>query len=629
MGREAGQIDLTIKITNTLTLSDPFMIASSHWTEKEIMFRRLAPFQPCAVTLKTTSENKGGDGTDPDGKKRNKRPLVDSSGKHFAVYTDGPPKVEFWDIGTTYENTQQAKKILQGSILGLSVLQGENYKSILTSLNISDYGYVELNLKYSFREVPYESLSDSMESLYKDICEFLFIFRKLPILIKLPREIAPLLNTTDFQKVLSAIKEANAGIIIANSLRTRVPPSRSGLSQPSELAEGVIVGEHLFLETYHLIRSFALNSKKELLPSIVASGGVSDIQGFLDLIAAGAKCVQLCTLLDTHGPQIIDLFREQLKTLSRPHGSFRILASKMQSDSSNWSSIVKKSQAFIMDNSRVINNIFHNSLQSVLNAFEETLLDECKEIEETTTGSEDEGQVTEGLRFAAGRGNIASFLFARRCVHKFNFELIELKSASQVASQNVQWDLAIVPKHIADESKKKLIEIAPVARSIFELVGLGPMRLDEVEYIYYFGGSASSRHAIVELLRQHKPSHLGQLAQGGYRLLPISLQFWKEKHAILAKPPLSRIFGLFCQRDADRPWVSCWKTQEPLLLVISSQFNDNADDGQKIARAILNFIEKERGKIVKKPGPAISHLKQWGFINYCRAWLGCTDELFL
>jgi dihydroorotate dehydrogenase len=622
-------MDLTIQITDKLILSDPFMIASSHWTEKESIFRRLAPFQPSAVTLKTTSINIGGDGSDPDGKKRDKRPLTDSFGKHFAVYTDGPPKVELWDIATTYEKTQQAKKILKDSILGLSILQGENYNYIRKSLNISDYGYVELNLKYSLREIPYESLSVSLNRLYEDICKFLSVFGELPILIKLPREIAPLLDTQDFQIILKTIKEANGAIIIANSLKTRIPPSRSGLSYPSELADGVIVGEHLFLETYHLIRSLSLSGKTELTPPIIASGGISDIQGFLDLIAAGAKCVQLCTLLDTHGPQIIDLFREQLRILSQPYGSFQTLASKMQSDSSSWSSTVKKSQSFIMDNSRIINKVFHDNVQLVLEAFKETLLKECKGIEAITTDSEDEGRVTEGLRFAGARGNISSFLFVRRCVHKFNLELIELKFASQLASQSLQWDLAIVPKHIVDKSKKKIIEIGPVARSIFELIGLGPMRLDEVEYIYYFGGSTSSRHAIGELLSKHKPHHLEDITQGGYRLLPITLQFWKEKHAILAKPPLSRIFGFFCQSDINEKWECVWETEEPLLLVISSLFNDKGNDSLKTARAILHFIEKEREKIIRNPDPSISHLKQWGFINYCRVWLGLTDELFL
>src|SRR4051812_29317758 len=94
--------DLSVEILPGFRLSDPLMIASSHWTSTENSFRRLAEMGPSAVTLKTTSSAKGGDGKEAMGSRRDKRSLEDSYGHTFAYYSDGPPTVELWDLPTTY-----------------------------------------------------------------------------------------------------------------------------------------------------------------------------------------------------------------------------------------------------------------------------------------------------------------------------------------------------------------------------------------------------------------------------------------------------------------------------------------------------------------------------------------------
>jgi hypothetical protein len=54
--------DLRVELLPNLSVRDPFMVASSHWTGTENALRQLVPFRPAAVTIKTTSEKSGGNG---------------------------------------------------------------------------------------------------------------------------------------------------------------------------------------------------------------------------------------------------------------------------------------------------------------------------------------------------------------------------------------------------------------------------------------------------------------------------------------------------------------------------------------------------------------------------------------
>lgn len=51
----ATEPTLGLDLLPGLRLSDPFMVASSHWTESEPLLKQLAKHRPSAVTLKTTS----------------------------------------------------------------------------------------------------------------------------------------------------------------------------------------------------------------------------------------------------------------------------------------------------------------------------------------------------------------------------------------------------------------------------------------------------------------------------------------------------------------------------------------------------------------------------------------------
>jgi hypothetical protein len=113
-------MDLHCEVLPQLVLRDPFIVASSHWTSTENALRQIASVSPAALTLKTTSQIKGGDGIEAVGKKREWRYLVNAQGHRFGRYVDGPWTVEFWDIPTTFKMTQVARSLFADSKIGLS-----------------------------------------------------------------------------------------------------------------------------------------------------------------------------------------------------------------------------------------------------------------------------------------------------------------------------------------------------------------------------------------------------------------------------------------------------------------------------------------------------------------------------
>lgn len=615
-------MNLEIKVLENLVLRDPFWIASSHWTSEESVFKKLALVEPSAVTLKTTSQKKGGGGVDPAGRKRVKRNLEDSFGNSFGVYTDGPKKVELWDISTTFRKTQLARTLLPNSIIGLSVLQGEDYAHVADRLDLKQYGFVELNLKYSFRTVPIEQLPACFEDLKNDILEFFSVFGPLPILVKLPREIAQFFASVDFQDILTAINNMNGGIIVANSRRLRVPPSRSGQSPPTELPNGVIVGEYLFLETYDLIRSLNSLDDKGSVPPIVASGGIVDIRGFLDIIAAGAKCTQLCTILDIHDPQIIMWFRNQLDALASESGSFHALAEHMQADATFWGKTVKKSSTFVTDISRLVDEVFQDSLDQIRLAIAEAFTLELGGVSESQPRETIDKKVVADskLRVAVIRGNMSTFLLSLKCAREFGFQPRYFDGASDIL-KTLSFDFAIIPEYLLDEISGA-IKIGTVANSVYELRGQALTDIQDISTVYNFNGN-SARRALSDFLESHKPLTTEIIRP---KLLPL-LRFWNEGSAILAKPPLSQIYGLFLPPEMSDHWNSVWQTQEPLILIASQDLAER-DADFRIAKTIMAFIEDERARIIQDSSEATREIIDSGFVNYCRKLLGATEHIY-
>lgn len=619
-------MDMTSEIIPGLILRDLFMISPSHWTATEKSLANIAPFSPSALTLKTTSVLRGGSGNADIGRRR-KSTLEDSRGNRFATYTDGPATLELLDCAATYSLTCSAQRLLPSTKIGLSVLQGESYETIARILRPENYSYVELNLKYSLREVQLATLQDFLNDLKRDIELFLEAFGSLPVLIKLPREATALLSLADFQEVFSVISQAQGAVIIANSLKTVVPPSRSSLPTLSELKDGVIVGEHLFLNTYNAIRALTKNKQAgHTIPPIVASGGVVDIGGVMDVLAAGASAVQLCTALDIWGPFVLPLLRDQLRTIGNEYDSLTEFMQKLCQEATVWEKAARIARELRVNEKVSVERIFEDD-ESVLQHLKNALIEECKDQEKSLVPDE-EVQVPEDLRFVVSKGNISTFLLGNLVVEQCNLRPLHFDSAADFCSQltepDFHWDFAILPDstlrylgkqkgHVLDDCLP--IKIADVAKSSIHLMGIHGLSLSDLRGVYHFRGN-SARFALSRLLKECQPSTDDLI---GPQLLPL-LRCWDERKAILAKLPLASFYGGLCRNRVQKKWSTIWSVSEPLTFVASKSLL-NGKNGPRIAESVLACLVIQRQSVLQNPERAAKRLRNEGFLTYCRRML--------
>jgi len=449
-----------------LTIRDPFMIASSHWTSGEASIRKLSAFNPAALTLKTTSAKFGGTGTDGT---RDKRALINQFGDTFAIYTDGPKTLELWDLTTTSEMSRMAREVLGADCaLGLSILQGEDYEDIASILNLELYQYVELNWKYSFRNLAQHQIEDRGREIVTDLSRFVQAFKNLPKLVKLSRESLRFRDQAFFAEILATVAGAGAGIIVANSQKMRVPPSRLQ-ANARELFKGVVVGEHLFLDTYNAIRELRPKTQASPPLSIVASGGVMDLGSTIDVIAAGANAVQLCSALDVRGAAILELLREQLAAHCEEYGDFQALVNALRSSDAEW-----------WDLASVVANETRNLEETVFAALARTdlVLADAAEtlVMEGTLPEPDEAESRflsadlktrperlKGAIMVQGRGNVLTAYVSARVAREFGLDVVSMDSSSTLRSQlfagRLKYDFAILARsgldYMASMGKKR------------------------------------------------------------------------------------------------------------------------------------------------------------------------------
>ncbi len=595
------------------------MIASSHWTSTKSAFRQLAAVNPAAVTLKTTSIQKGGSGS---GAGRDLVWLADSFGNHFARYTDGPPTLEFWDLETTGRMTQEARATLPTAALGLSVLQGEDYETVRASVPLGLYAYVEFNCKYSLRGITVSQAVAGLGAFRGELCRFLEVFDMLPVLVKLPPESGPLLGSAEFDPILESMGE-RAGLLLANSKRLRVPPSRLDARDPTERTQGVVVGDHLFLDVYNMIRSLRQQGARPQ-PRLVASGGLSDVGSVVDALAAGASAVQLCTALDARSPQVVTWLRNQLRSLSAPFGGIQKMLSAFQADEDAWFGVAARARQFPIDHNRAVDVLVND--KTTLALVEDALIEECKNLPPSVASGASKTPPS-GLRFVTTYGNVSSYLLASRCIQAFDFAPIELEAASSfIRSLNdsgFEYEFAIVPvsavqasSGIAGLGDRAPKVVGTVGRSIVELAGTATDP-QKVEHVYHFAGNSAKR-AVGEFSRGggHTTSELAAA-----KLLPV-LQTWEDSAGVLAKPPLSQMYGSLRTKEdvASKSWRQIWSTHEPLVLVASQAFLASAD-GDVIAKTVLSYIEEQRAEVLSKPRKSALELRATGFLAYCATLL--------
>ncbi len=619
---------LTVRI-GKLALRDPFMIASSHRTSTEPALRQLALVSPSAVTLKTTSQIKGGDGElaaaeQPEGRRRKIRTLVDSQFQHLGYWTDGPPTLEFWDIPTTAEMTRTARGLLPGAALGLSVLAKENYDTIAQALDPRYYDYVELNLKYSLR-VPTHEIESTINACTDELKSFSKAFDNHPLFVKLPREITSFMDSSACIQLVKAAASVEAAFVVANTLRATIPPSRVDPKYaPEPLVSGVAYGELLFVDTYNLVcRLRSLLEQLGLTIPLVATGGIGDLPGIVDLLEAGVDAVQLCSVIDNRGIEVVELLREQLREICAP-GSLHELQQTFKAPHS-YGFLTTKARDIDISESNLIKSYLTDKI--MLPALEASLRSECQ-FTDPQQRAENVNELAP-FRLAHTRGTPSSWYFALAAGDKLRAERREFTNSAQLLRDlgADPFDLGFLngttyewlTKNASRLGTAMPERIAPIANVMFELVGITGLDVSDVARVYHFGGS-SSRAAMTALLKLNP--RLEAVSLTPKALFPL-LRFWRAENAILMKPPLARYYGLLLRPEARPKWTALWTFPCELLLVGSRAFISTRE-GAAIAESFLDFLKAERALISASPSAAAARLQIEGFFEYCRSLVSGT-----
>jgi dihydroorotate dehydrogenase len=383
-----AEIDLTTPIGKILNLSQPFWIASAHFSEKESVIDTWAEIEPAALTLKTA----------------HKAPIEDSKAKSIrsktteflnrfsrSYYCDGPKTRELLTYERAGELLNYARKKLPKTKLGISVIcsDKQDYEEFRKLCQEADF--CELNLKYIFRfseKEPafFQLAAKKFEELLAQVNEFCHAFKGLPVFIKISRELAWLPGTKELERLLDILsKHGGAGLIVANSLKLDVPEFVSD-GQERVLKNGVICGESLFDQTISLIQGFWASCEKREIP-IVATGGMIDPEHVLMALRVGASAVQLCTAFDYYRPNYYNTLSWNLQNRIELLGlrSFSEFLSRLRKDSVAtiynmpfmyferfWSTdIQRRLKKDVRDSVRM--DVFVMSGKSIVEEWEETL----------------------------------------------------------------------------------------------------------------------------------------------------------------------------------------------------------------------------------------------------------------
>lgn len=235
-------------------------------------------------------------------------------------------------------------------------------------------------------------------------------------------------------------------------------------------------------------------------------------------------------------------------------------------------------------------------------------------------------------------GNVSAFLISVRFCRRFKKPLIEFESAHEFVNklndQAFQFDFAIIPEAAYAYVQSQIAEMADgnrlnvvceVGRSIMELVGDKRIRLDDVTHVYNFGGT-SAQNAINELKKLRTFDDEQFIRIRSTQLVPL-LRSWKSGRAILAKPPLSRLYGLLVPDEVRNEWGHIWSKKDQLLLVCSSRLSQRYISGG-LKNAMQEFIRQEYDSIVENTAQAAIELQQARFLRHCAVLMGGVRPKF-
>jgi dihydroorotate dehydrogenase len=621
---------LDATILDKLHLADPFMIASSHHTDNEISFGNLVTVAPSALTLKTISNRSGGSGIKEDGLKRDRVVLRYPGGSRLGSFTDGPKKVELWDAPTCLKHIQIAQRLLPTSRLGISVAQGEDYQQIADSLDLHHLHYVELNWKYTFRQGEFARELATVES---DTRNFLEVFHALPILVKIPYELLPLLERPELRTLYAMMKEKDAGLLVMNTKKSVVPPSR----QPDKKfvrQRGVVFGEYLLLDTFNSLRRLsALKLQGWSIPRLVATGGITDIGAVVDTLAAGAEAVQLCSILDYRKLSVVDILRRQLTKLIADSGAENFEAFKVklrETDNVEWLNTSAAARSLETYHETVTTRIAQNK-KTVIEVFARTLRSETLTLAQALSSSSQGPEQADRVSFLINRANIASFILSHRLLRKRGFSSEAVDDAKEVRQRvrknPPEFDLVIIPQRVAEailenhaEDSKPFEITGQVGQSVIEVVGTVES-LEQIRTLFHFGGTGSKEVLKILLpLLTSKPD-VRELESPREELTPL-LTLWKPGDAILARGPLTHLYPLLIDRSLRARWKVVREVPGGLVLIATSRFLDKW--GGEAAKRILMDLQELSVAVNADPTSAAREAYDLGFVHHLANLMGAN-----
>ena len=332
---------LNVRIFDDFVLDNPFWIASADFSHSIGGLGKLRGYQPAAVTLKTTAPKRMRQpGTAEYKYTRAVHVQQDPFLRHrrgeilSTFYCDGPPKTDYLSIKATEQLLKDARQLLPGAKIGISIFMEEDYAKIAGKLlELTDFS--ELNLKYAARpkDSPVASSfldqqQHAIERVLVEISAFCEAFAAKPVFIKLTREFPWLRPSKELKGLAENIqherqKGRQLGLIVANTRKSKIPADLSAdyhkSDFPGELSGGILAGEYLYIETYNLVQSVFSEPALAGVP-LVATGGITAVSKLVELIHAGAVAVQVYSALKAYGFSYYEELRENLDLLLERSG---------------------------------------------------------------------------------------------------------------------------------------------------------------------------------------------------------------------------------------------------------------------------------------------------------------------
>lgn len=631
---------LDCKITNTFSIHDPFMIASSHHTDNENSFDHLSEYAPSAVTLKTISNKHGGGGNkerERGIKPRDKVILRYPGGNRMGSFTDGPKKLELWDTPTCLQYLQLAKRLLPNTKIGLSVAQGEEYEVIARSFDLGQVDFVELNWKYTFRNVEFAQQASIM---LDDLTIFLNAFSSLQAFVKIPSELLPHLTRNELRSIYALLSENSCAVIVANTKKAVVPPSR----QPDKTRlrdRGVVFGEQLFLDTFNGVRALhLLRENGWAIPTIIATGGITDIGAVIDLLATGADAVQLCSILDYRKLSAIDILRRQLQALMADANVYDLEEFKRHlrnngDQNKYWLEVAQNARSLEPHHETILRKISSNK-KSVLEGLGKTLKSESLELLSAHPSSEPKHMLPGPAKmlFLINRSNLVAFILSHRVIRDFGFSGETVDDSQEVRTRlqkkvTPEFDLAILPRRVAEAildslvgtpAEKSMRIVGNVGYSKVEIVGaLEPNAA--IRNLFHFSGTGS-KEALKHLLPQLSPKPILREIESPREELSPLLSFWNDRDAILARGPLTGLYALLANGETRKKWKVIHSTTDDLVLVATTRLPENAD--AHFSAQLLLKLQSMSWGVNQDPVSAAREAYDLGYMNHIANLFGAN-----